>query len=256
MRKSTLYKLTASIVLISAIAVTTSSVSAQRRSNQNDKQTYEEPNKSIRLRDFDRKEKYNKNRYSDRSNNTGTATSKKYRKQNSHYKNDRLNKGRSSHSKHADTYNYKKHRSYNDGSYARKSYYSSGDHYRNNRYTKTVHPHHSYRHFYNDYGHNCYRHNRYGNVVLRFAVAPLIIRHPYGDYFYSDGDYYRFYPEVGYVRVDAPNSLYFSYVPENCQRVSHRGGEYYTNGDVCFVRSRRGFRLVNTPARIHLSLRF
>ncbi|MBL4560618.1 MAG: hypothetical protein JKX79_06490 [Labilibaculum sp.] len=256
MRKSILYKLTASIVLVSAIAVSSTSVSAQRRSNQNNKQLYEEPNKSTRLRDSDRKEKYNKSSYSNRSNHTCNAASKKYKRQNTHYKNDRSNKGSSSHIRHADAYNYKKHRSHNQGSYVRKSYYSSGDRYRSYRYAKSVHPHHSYKHFYNDHGHNCYRHNRYGNVVLRFAVAPLVIRHTYGDYFYSDGDYYRFYPEVGYVRVDAPNSLYFSYVPDNCQRVSHRGGEYYTNGDMCFVKSRRGFRLVNTPSGIHLSVRF
>lgn len=248
-----LYKLTASIVLVSAIAVTTSSVSAQRRSNQNNKQRYEEPDKSTRLRDSDRKEKYNKSRYSDQSDHKSNASFKKYKKQNAHYKQDRHGKSDKGHS---NTYNYKKNRGRDNGSYAHKSYYPSGDHYRSHRYPKTVHPHHSYRNFYNDHGHNCYQHNRYGNVVVRFAVAPLVIRHTYGDYYYSDGDYYRFYPEVGYVKVDAPNLLYFSYVPENCQRVSLHGGEYYTNGDICFVKSRKGFRLVNAPGGIHLSFRF
>jgi hypothetical protein len=256
MRKSMLYKLTASIVLVSAIAVTTSSVSAQRRSNKNDKQPYEEPSKSTRLRDSDRKAKYNKSRYSDRADNKSNTASKKYKKQNTHYKQDSYGKSHSSHKGHSNTYRYKKNRGYNNGSYAHKSYSSSGDRYRSHRYPKTVQPRHSYRHFYNDHGHNCYRHNRYGNVVLRFAIAPVVIRHTYGDYYFSDGDYYRFYPEVGYVMVDAPNSLYFSYVPENCQRVSHHGGEYYTNGDMCFVKSRKGFRLVNAPSGIHLSFRF
>ena len=253
MRKSILYKLTASIVLVSAIAVSSTSVIAQRRSNQNDKQRYEKSYKSTRLRDSDRKVKLNKNSYSDRSGYKRKATSKKAKKQNTHYNNERSVRGYSSHGRYADTYNYKKHRGHNHGSYARKSYYSSGDRYRSSRYAKSVR---SYRHFYNNHGHNCYRHNRYGNVVLRFVVAPVVIRHTYGDYYYSDGDYYRFYSEVGYVRVDAPNTLYFSYLPDNCQRVSHHGGDYYTNGDVCFVKNRRGFRIVNAPTGIHLSVRF
>ena len=260
MRKSMLYKLTASIVLVSAIAVTTSSVSAQRRSNQNDKTRYEKPTKSTRLKDSDRKAKYNKNTYSSRSDRRSNTTSKQYQKQykkhSSHKKHNSHGKSYSSHKNHSNTYSYKRNRRYSNGSHAHKSYYSSGDRYRSYRYPRTVHSRNSYKHYYNDHGHNCYRHDRYGNVVLRFAVAPVVIRHTYGDYYFSDGDYFRFYPEVGYVRVDAPSSLYFSYLPDNCRRISHHGGEYYTNGAICFVKGRNGFRLVNAPSGIHLSFRF
>ena len=253
MRKSVLYKLTASIVLVSAIAISTTSVSAQRRSQQNEKTRYEERNKSTRLKDADRNEKYNKSRYSDYSdrkkNNTPNKKSTKYHKErhangySGQYENGHVNS------------NKRWDRNHNGGSHV-KSYHSSGDRYRSYNYPKMVHPNQRYRNFYNNHGNNCYRHDRYGNVVLRFAVAPVVIRHSYGDYYFSDGDYYRFYPEVGYVVVDAPNSLYFSYVPDNCHRILHHGNEYYTNGDMCFVKYRNGFRLVSAPAGIHLSLRF
>ncbi|MDM8160747.1 hypothetical protein QUH73_13045 [Labilibaculum sp. K2S] len=251
MRKSVLYKLTASIVWVSAIAISTSSVSAQRRSQQYEKTRYEERNKSTRLKDADRKEKYNKSRYSDNSdrkkNNTSNKKSTKYYKE-------RNIKGYSNHQKNG---NYK-HGDWNRNNrlYSKKSYHSSGDRYRSYNYPKMVHTNQRYRNFYNNHGNNCYRHDRYGNVVLRFAVAPVVIRHSYGDYYFSDGDYYRFYPEVGYVVVDAPNSLYFSYVPDNCHRVLHHGNEYYTNGEIYFVKHRNGFRLENAPTGIHLSLRF
>ena len=253
MRKSVLYKLTASIVLVSAIAISTTSVSAQRRSQQNEKTRYEERNKSTRLKDADRNEKYNKSRYSDYSdqkrNNASNKKSAKYHKE-------RSTKGYSSQYKNGHVNGNKRwDRNHNRGAHV-KSYHSSGDRYRSYRYPKMVHTNQRYRNFYNDHGHNCYRHERYGNVVLRFAVAPVVIRHSYGDYYFSDGDFYRFYPEVGYVVVDAPNSLYFSYVPDNCHRILHHGNEYYTNGDMCFVKHRNGFRLVSAPAGIHLSLRF
>ncbi|PKQ61423.1 hypothetical protein BZG02_15840 [Labilibaculum filiforme] len=250
MKKSVLYKLTASIVLVAAIAISTSSASAQRRSEQKEKTRYEERNKSTRLTDADRSEKYNKSSYSDRSNSQKKNTSNK---QSDYYKRDRTSNKYSKNSNNGNSKHWD--RSHNHTS-PHKSYYSSGDRYMSYSYPKAVHSNKRYRNFYNQHGHNCYRHDRYGNVVLRFAAAPVVIRHTHGDYYFSDGDYYRFYPEVGYVMVDAPNSLYFSYVPDNCHRVSHRGNDYYTNGSIYFVKYRNGFRLVNTPGGIHLSLRF
>jgi hypothetical protein len=247
MKKSILYQLVASIVLVSAISVSTTSATAQRRSQENDKTIYQESNQSTRLKVSDRNEKDNRKTYSTRSDNQKKQS---YKQQNAYLKNNSYQKGQSNKSQDLTVYKNQKNRGvvYTQN--------SSGDGYENHKYPKQVYPHSRYKHFYNDRGHNCYQHDRYGQVILRFAVAPFVIRNSYGDYYYSKGDYYRFYPQIGYVQVEAPNSLYFSHLPDDCRGISHQGHEYYTNGELCFVRYRNGFKLVKNPIGIHLSLRF
>lgn len=251
MKKSVLYKWVASIVLVSTISVSTTSATAQRRSQENQKTSYADSKQSTRLRTVDLNNKNKKNTYSDRSN---TKKYKSYSKQKAYSNQDTYRKGNSDRQRNLNAYH--KERKGNQVSHAYRSYSSSGDRYKSNKYPKQVHPHSRYKHFYNDRGHNYYQHDRFGRVVLRFAVAPIIIRHNHGDYYYSYGEYYRFYPEVGYVRVEAPNSLYFSQLPDDCRWISHQGHEYYTNGELCFVRYRNGFKLVKNPIGIHLSIRF
>jgi len=231
MRKSVIYKSLASIVLVATISVSTSDVFAQRRSHKEDKVRYEERKPSNRLRNYDRKEKFNKNTYHAKAK---------------HQRNN-----------HSQAYKTQKHHQYKHmKSYARKSYAKPYYDHHSSYYPRHNRPHYRYRPFYNRYGNRCYYHKRYGDVVIRFAVEPTVIPYEYGDYYFSDGDYYKYYPEVGYVMVDAPNSLYFSYLPNTCHRMVHSGNVYYTDGNLSFMRYRRGFRLVKTPARIQLSFRF
>ncbi|RUT73388.1 hypothetical protein [Ancylomarina longa] len=231
MRNSKSYKLLASIVLVASISVSSANVFAQRRSHKEDKVRYEERKPSNRLRTYDRKEKYNKNTYQAKAKHQRNHHSQAYKKQKYHQ--------------------YKHVKSYARRPYA-KHYYDRHARY----YPRHNQVHYRYRQFYNQYGNRCYNHNRYGDVVIRFAVEPTVIPYQYGDYYFSEGDYYKYYPEVGYVMVDAPRSLYFSYLPNTCRRMIHSGNVYYTDGDLCFVKYRRGFRLVKTPARIQLSFRF
>ncbi|WP_372751785.1 DUF6515 family protein [Labilibaculum sp.] len=249
MKKSILYKLVASIVLVSTISVSTTIANAQRISQENDKTIYEKSRKSTRLKKSDKNENYNKSNYSARSNN---QKYKSYNQPKTYSKNDSYKKRQWNQARNLEAYKNQKNRN-------RGVVYThplSRDRFEGHKYPKQVYPHSRYKHFYNDRGHNCYQHDRYGRVILRFAVAPFVIRNNYGDYYYSDGDYYRFYPEVGYVHVEAPSSLYFSHLPEDCRWISHQGHEYYTNGELCFVRHPNGFKLVKNPIGIHLSLRF
>jgi hypothetical protein len=240
MRTSKFYKLLASTVLVAAFTITSTDTFAQRRSNEDERTRYEERNKNTRMREYDRRDKYNKSEYRHRD----------------HHKN---HKHEYKHKKHRDKHYHKRYshrdRHYNNhcnGHVTHRHYH--GDHYRHHR--KHHYPHYRYKHFYNDFGHSCYRHNRYGDVVVRFGCEPRVIRHRHVDYYYASGCYYRFYPEVGYVRVEAPRSVYFSYVPDECRRVVHRGNVYYIDGDLCFMRHNKGFRLVTAPTGIHLSFKF
>ncbi len=236
MKKFVFYKLITGIVLVSAIILSGSFANAQRRSSKENKTRYEERNKTNVLRNYDRSDRYNKSTYrADRKH----AKSKTYGPE----------KNISKHHK-----NYKAHRG--NQHYANKHYRKHRSNHKHGYYSKHLNSHNRSPYFYNNYGHSCYHHTRYGDVVMRFASEPLVIRYRNGKYFYSEGYYYRFYPEIGFVVVNPPSSVYFSYIPDNCRRVSHHGNVYYSNGDLCFERHRKGFRLVKAPLGIHLSLKF
>jgi len=83
-------------------------------------------------------------------------------------------------------------------------------------------------------------------VVVRFAVSPVVIEHYDGDFYYAGGLYYHFYPEIGYVRVEAPHTVCFGDIPHDCERVSYRGGVYFQVGDLRFVKDHRGFHLAGS----------
>ena len=215
MRRSIIKKLVASIVLVSAIIFSGLPTFAQHRSYKDER---------------NRNEK------------------RKYTKRTKGYKN---NKKRDYHAK-----SHKKHRQHNRYSKVRARHYG-GDRYYNDRivkhrnkhrYNRYAHRGHNYhkhgvRSYYKRHGHRCYSHSRFGNVVVRFSVKPTIINHCDGDYYYSSGRYYQHYHEIGYVMVNAPESVCFDDIPDACERISHRGSIYFRLGDLSFVQDRGGFRL-------------
>lgn len=235
MKKSAIKMLVTSTVLVSTIIFSGSSLLAQRRSQQNEKIRYEEKNQSKRLREYNRNERYNQSDYRSKNDQQRNQNGKKYSKINSEkYKNgNRYGHAKPITADHARC-NGKNH------------HYVDRD-FHNNREVR--------RYYYNK-GHRWYHHPRFGNVVVRFAVDPFVIHHQQGDFYYSDGLYYRFYPEIGYVVVDVPESIYFECLPDNYARVSYNGNVYFTDGDLCFVHYQKGFRLIKAPSGIHFAIRF
>ena len=254
MKKSVLYKAITGTVLVAATLLSGNYVNAQRKSSRDNNNLHEDRYKSTRLRPEDRTEKVNKSTYRIRNNNDSKKSHKANRVKSyyrdHHSKSHELHKynHKKYHKKHQ--YKHKAHKGYNKHGYK---------HYKKYRHYKHHHQHynyHRYRHFYNHHGHSCYHHSRYGNVVVRFACEPIVIHHRYGDYYYADRYYYRYYPEIGFIEVEPPRAVYFSYIPDDCQRVTVHGDVYYTNGELCFVRHRKGFRLVSAPSGFHLSVKF
>jgi hypothetical protein len=248
MRTSKYYKLFASIVLVSTITMSATNLFAQRRTYKEEATRYDERRRNMPLHDYNKRDKYNKSKYIHRNNNRGHK----------HENNDKK-----SHHKYHKHYSHKKynhHKHHRHGHVEHRCY--RGDHYRgyhahHRKYHHKYHtPHYRYKHYYNRYGHSCYNHSRYGEVIWRFASEPRVIHHRDGDYYYSDGCYYKYYPEFGFVHVDVPNAVYFSRLPDDCHRVRVHGEVYYTDGDLCFVRHRKGFRLIKAPTGIHFSLKF
>ncbi|MRT94650.1 DUF6515 family protein [Ancylomarina sp. 16SWW S1-10-2] len=217
MKKSILKKLVASIVLVSAIIFSGLPIFAQ--------QSYKgEKNKS-------EKRKYTKrtkdNKY-DKKRDYQTKNHKKQRQ------NDKYSKVRTRDDR-GDRYRKERIvRRHND--------------YRYNRYAQGRQNHqiHGVSSYYKRQAHKSYLHSRYGNVVVQFATRPIIINHRDGNFYYSRGRYYQYYPEVGYVRVNVPESIYFDDVPNSCERISYRGGVYFRLGDLNFVKNGRGFRLAGS----------
>jgi len=233
MRRSILNKLAASTVLVTAIIFSSSQVFAQRRSHQDEKDHHDK-------KGYSKRSKENKYHKHDKHN----------KKRDYHYKSHRKN-GHDHHKGHSKV----KSRHYHGDRYHADRVDRRHDAYRHNRnvhrsHRHHKHVHHTYRHakhlshhYYKRHGHRCYAHPRFGNVVVRFAVAPIVIRHHEGDYYYTNGFYYQFYPEIGYVRVDMPESVCFDDISDDCERVSYRGGVYFRVGDLYFEKDHRGFHL-------------
>jgi len=214
MRRSILKKLVASIVLVAAIIFSGLPTFAQSRSHHDERNRKE-------------KRKYSKRTKGHKHDKKRDYHVKKHKKHRHHH--DKYTKVRSRHY-HGDHYrgHHKSHR------YDRHNHYGHGHHK------------HAVRRYYKRHGHRCYSHSRYGNVVVRFSVRPTIINHCDGDFYYARGRYYQYYPEVGYIRVEAPESICFDNIPDACERVSYRGGVYFRLGDLSFVKNGRGFRLAGS----------
>jgi hypothetical protein len=217
MRRSIIKKLVASIVLVSAIIFSGLPTFAQHRSHKDERNRNE-------------KRKYTKRTKGHKHNKKKDYHAKSHKK---HRQHDRYSKVRTRH--------------YDGDHYRRDRVVRHKNNQRYNRYDRG-HKHHKHgvRSYYKRHGHRCYSHSRYGNVVVRFSVRPTIINHCEGDYYYSSGRYYQYYPEVGYVMVNAPESVCFDDIPDACERVSYRGGVYFRLGDLSFVKDRGGFRLAGS----------
>lgn len=100
-----------------------------------------------------------------------------------------------------------------------------------------------------------YQHPRYGTVYRRFHSAPFRMHGTTGDLYYRSGLYYRYYPKVGYVRVQLPVNVVFVDLPGDYTRVFIDGGWYFRVGDQYFERHGEGYRL-STHFSVNLSARF
>ncbi len=211
-------KLVASIVLVSAIIFSGLPTFAQHRSHKDERKRTE-------------KRKYTKRTKGHKQDNKRNYHTKSHKK---HRQNDKYSKVRTRH--------------YGGDHYRNDRVVRRHDKHRYNRHANHGHNHHKQvaRRYYKRHGHRCYAHPRYGNVVVKFSVRPTIINHCDGDFYYARGRYYQYYPELGYIRVDAPESICFEDVPDSCERVSYRGGVYFRLGDLSFVKDGRGFRLAGS----------
>jgi len=208
MKRSIVKKLVAGTVLVTAIIFSGLPTFAQSRSHQDERNRQENSKYTKRTKGYKHEDKRNYHAKSHKENRHHHDQYSKVRTR--HYEGDHYHKG------------------------GRVVYYDDRGHK------------HAVRRYYKRHGHRCYAHPRYGDVVVRFSVRPTIINHCDGDFYYTRGRYYQYYPEVGYVRVEAPQSTCFEHIPDGCERVSYRGGVYFRLGDLSFVKDGRGFRIAGS----------
>jgi hypothetical protein len=112
---------------------------------------------------------------------------------------------------------------------------------------------------------NYYYHPRYGHVIRRFDVSPLIFSFSRGRLFYSDGCFFDYQPGIGYVAVDYPYNYLFTNLPAGNITVGFRGHVYFSVGNLFFEMHHGGFRLVPSshavyhhylPGQVYFSSRF
>jgi len=99
-----------------------------------------------------------------------------------------------------------------------------------------------------------YRHPQYGLVYRSFNSVPVRLKYQGGYYYFHGGHYYRLYPEVGYVRVEAPRAVVFQEIPSHSVRVRIGGERYYRYGELVFERYDYGYRLA--PPSVSINLNF
>jgi hypothetical protein len=140
------------------------------------------------------------------------------------------------------------YRNYNYWSY--KHWDRSWESYRWNFY--------SWRDYYNGYNPYSYRfhrnyayHPRYGHVIKRFVVRPIILSHNNIRYYCYDGHFFRHLRGVGYVLVDIPFGIVFNTLPYEYERVYINGYLYFRIGNLFFERTNFGFSLVHYPERYY-----
>lgn len=131
-------------------------------------------------------------------------------------------------------------------------YFSSNDYHRNNR---NKHAYNSGKHSCNMYDNRvsdhryyqneryAYHHPKYGNVYRHFYSDPVRLRHAHGDIYYHSGNYYNYYPHVGYVRFEMPRGYVFASLPIGAERFYSGGHLYYRTGDLVFENCANGYRL-------------
>ena len=104
--------------------------------------------------------------------------------------------------------------------------------------------------------HEYYEHPRYGRVYEQFDCSPVVFRHERNNYYYYGNHFYTYRRGVGYCVVEAPRNVYFSRLPMECNRVHINGQVLFSNGDLYFQLSPRGYAIVPAPAGIRISARF
>jgi hypothetical protein len=174
----------------------------------------------------------NDKRYRANSNYKGSNEhwSNSYRSKNNHYRN----------------FDKNFYRNYNYGKY------NHWDHrWENYRWN-----HHSwidYYHGYHPYSYKFHRHYfhhpTFGHVIRRFVHRPDVFFHNNHRFYCYDGHFFRYFRGVGYVLVDIPFGMVFSYLPHDYDRVFINGYLYFRVGNLFFEYSDYGYRLVHYPER-------
>ncbi|WP_163714141.1 hypothetical protein [Mangrovibacterium lignilyticum] len=113
--------------------------------------------------------------------------------------------------------------------------------YQNNHKHKPAKEYSSPR--YNNNERYAYNHPQYGHVYKNFYSSPTKLSHAQGTFYCHSGHYYRYYPSVGYVRVEEPGGYVFATLPGRYERVHYGGNVYFRVGDVFFESCSAGYRI-------------
>jgi len=148
---------------------------------------------------------------------------------------------------------YKYSKKNGDGKANRKEYYNSGNHRNDDRNQRACQDHRNGNskkynmersHYSPDKNERyAYHHPKYGNVYRHFYSKPVRLRHAHGDIYYHSGNYYTYYPNVGYVGIVAPGTYIFASLPGRYERFHSGGHLYFRVGNMVFERCQQGFRL-------------
>jgi hypothetical protein len=103
---------------------------------------------------------------------------------------------------------------------------------------------------------NYYNHPQHGRVYIRFDHNPIVFKTQYGNYYYSENNFYRYHDGIGYCAAEPPRNQYFRYLPVECRKVYINGQMFFRNGDLFFELLPRGYVLVPSPFEIRFSARF
>jgi hypothetical protein len=99
-------------------------------------------------------------------------------------------------------------------------------------------------------------HPKYGRVYHRFEHNPIVFETNCGNYYYSGNNFYRYHDGIGYCVTELPRQIYFRHLPYECRRVYLNGEVFFSNGNLFFLYSPKGYVLVPSPLEIRITARF
>lgn len=106
---------------------------------------------------------------------------------------------------------------------------------------------HGYRPYSYKYHKHYYHHPKYGHVIKRFVVKPVVFVFNHTPFYCYDGYFFNYRRGVGYILTDLPYGVVFPELPYDYERVFINGYLYYRVGNLFFEYDGFGYRLVYYP---------
>jgi hypothetical protein len=90
----------------------------------------------------------------------------------------------------------------------------------------------------------------------KYARHARVFRRDCGDYYYYQGNFYRYHPSLGYFIINFPADVIFTFLPAGYEEIYIDGRLYFRYGDIYFEYTPEGYRIIPRPFEVNLTWQF